>query len=167
MTGKILVFRSDSEPPRAATCGLKIRKDLPRVSTCAIDQALDPYLPRADSRNQQHISVYRRPICWMEQKSSWSDVSRAFTRYWNFLPSDPLAPVSACATCASSFFLPRVDHRVEPRHPYPTRVQTRSATYSVCFVQWVKKKKPNQISKFENWKKNNNNNKKKKKAENW
>ena len=62
-------------------------------------------------------------------------------RHWNFLPSDPLAPVSARATCASSFFLPRVDHRVEPHHPYLTSTRTRSATLSICFVQWVKKKK--------------------------
>jgi hypothetical protein len=64
-----------------------------------------------------------------------------------FLSSDPLAPVLARATRASSFFLPHVDHRVEPRQPYPTRAKTRSATRSICFVQWVKKKEA------ENWQK--------------
>ena len=73
--------------------------------------------PVAYTPNKHHKSKDKRSICSMEQKSSRSDVSRAVTHHWHFLPSDPLAPVSARATRASSFFLSRVDHRMEPRQP--------------------------------------------------
>jgi hypothetical protein len=98
----------------------------------------------------------------MEQKSSRSDVSRAFTRHWHFLLSDPLALVS---THASSFFLPRVDHRMQPRQPL---LMSALGLYSLLLTSVDPKKKkkkfyfPLYAFLFAIFKK-----KKKKKRENW
>ena len=78
----------------------------------------------------------------MEQKSSQSDVSRAFTRHWHFLSSDPLALVS---THASSFFLPRVDHRMQPRQP---PLMSALGLYSLLLTSADPKKKKKKVILF-------------------
>uniref|UniRef100_A0A2N9GC00 EF-hand domain-containing protein n=1 Tax=Fagus sylvatica TaxID=28930 RepID=A0A2N9GC00_FAGSY len=95
----------------------QLQKSCTRLQRRQNHRISDPPSPVAYTPNKRHKSKDKRPICLMEQKSSQSNGSRAFTCHWHFLPSDPLAPVSARATRASSFFLPRVDHRMEPRQP--------------------------------------------------
>ncbi len=74
----------------------------------------------------------------MEQKSSWSDVPGATGISYRpiHLPQSQHAPHAPLV-----FFLPRVDHWVKPRQPYPTRDAPEPDPWSTLFVLYSGLKK--------------------------